>query len=294
MRRFLWLLMVLMVVSGCGPTQTVDSTAVSAETGLSMVLKVPDGADPAVVDRAAEIITLRIADLDEVAESDISVTDGETITVEILGITDSNRAVSLVTSPGRLSFRPVLEASMLISPLLGPDQSVSTRQLPAEIDPDTGLTVSDDPTQEAWLAEYAEDGSVLWVYDVGPSQLSGADLDNVLARFVGGPTDDGMWQVELDMSGEGADKFQEMTREAASQPLDDPRRQIAIVLDGKVVSAPYVSESVDPDVGIDGGMAVITVGTIENQEHAAQDLAVVLRHGALPVSFEVVSVSLLH
>jgi preprotein translocase subunit SecD len=95
------------------------------------------------------------------------------------------------------------------------------------------------------------------------------------------------------MSSEGADKFREMTRQAASYPLDDPRRQITIVLDGEVVSAPYVHESVDPDVGMEGGIAIITMGTGENQQQAAQDLAAVLRHGALPVIFEIVNVSLL-
>ena len=111
MRRPLGLLAILMmaVVAGCGTSQTAGTTAIAIDEGVSVVLKVPDGTDPAVLDRVAEIITLRIEDLEEVAESEISVTDGETITVEILGIADSDRAVSLVTSPGRLSFRPVLE-----------------------------------------------------------------------------------------------------------------------------------------------------------------------------------------
>ena len=182
---------------------------------------------------------------------------------------------------------------MLTSPLLVPDQSGGSGQLPAGIDPDTGITVSDDHTQEAWLAEYAEDGSVLWVYHVGPSQLSGADLANTLARFAGGSNDLGQWQVELEMSSEGADKFQAMTKQAAAHPLGDPHRQIAIVLDGVVIAAPHVGESVDPDVGIDGGMAVITLGALENQQQAAQDLAAVLRHGVLPLSFEFVSASVL-
>ena len=148
------------------------------------------------------------------------------------------------------------------------------------------MTIEDDPTREAWLPQYADDGTVLQVYHVGPSQLSGADLDSALAGFAGGTSSIAQWQVQLDLSNDGADKFQELTKQAASYPIGDVRRQIAIVLDGEVVSAPQVNDDVDPNVGISGGSAVITMGTGENQQQEAQDLAVVLRYGSLPVSFE--------
>jgi preprotein translocase subunit SecD len=210
--------------------------------------------------------------------------------VEVRRVADPDRVVSLVISPGQLSFRPVLESRLLISPLFVSDQSGDTSPLPPGVDPDTGLTVDDDPTQEAWLAEYAEDGSVLSVHHVGPSRLGGADLESVQVASTGGVGDLGQWQVLVDMSLGGAAKFQDMTREAASQPSGHPRRQIAIVLDGVVVSAAYVNDDVDPNVGIDGGSAVITTGASENQQQAAEDLAAVLRYGPLPVTFEIESV----
>ncbi len=142
------------------------------------------------------------------------------------------------------------------------------------------------PSREAWLPEYAEDGTVLQVYHVGPSQLSGAELDSALAGFAGGSSSIAQWQVQLDLSNEGADKFQALTKAAASYPIGDVRRQIAIVLDGEVVSSPQVNNDVDPNVGISGGSAVITMGSGENQQQEAQDLSVVLRYGSLPVSFE--------
>ena len=229
--------------------------------GTSVILRAPEGTDPEVLDKAVEVMRRRIESFGSVQEPEIQISGDNNVLVQLPGVTDRERALAAIGQTGQLSFRPV-------------------------VDPETGLTIEDDPTREAWLAEYAEDGSVVWVYHVGPSQLSGADLDNALAGFQGGATQLPQWQVQLDLSNEGADKFQELTKVAASFPSGDPRRQIAIVLDGEVVSAPQVNMDVDPAVGISGGSAVITMGTGENQQQEAQDLAVVLRYGSLPVAFE--------
>ena len=59
-----------------------------------------------------------------------------------------------------------------------------------------------------------------------------------------------------------------------------------------MISAPEVSLDVDPATGITGGQAIITVGGDDPAaaEQEAQDLAVVLRYGSLPVAFEQSSV----
>ncbi len=155
------------------------------------------------------------------------------------------------------------------------------------VDTETGLTIEDDPDQEAWLAEYAEDGSVVsgvsrrtvpaeWRR---PRQRPGRVLRAGQPRSLNG-------RCNSTCPMKVPDKFQELTKVAASYPSGDPRRQIAIVLDGEVVSAPQVNKDVDPNVGISGGSAVITMGTGENQQQEAQDLSVVLRYGSLPVAFE--------
>ncbi|HLA67477.1 MAG TPA: SecD/SecF family protein translocase subunit, partial [Acidimicrobiia bacterium] len=48
--------------------------------------------------------------------------------------------------------------------------------------------------------------------------------------------------------------------------------------------------NVDPAVGISGSTAIITLGSSANQEKEANDLAVVLKYGALPVAFTQASV----
>ncbi|MGA7271604.1 MAG: SecD/SecF family protein translocase subunit, partial [Acidimicrobiia bacterium] len=73
---------------------------------------------------------------------------------------------------------------------------------------------------------------------------------------------------------------------AAGFPVGDPRRQIAIVLDDKIVTAPPVAAEVSPATGISGGSAIITLGSSKDAEQEAKDTAVVLRYGSLPVSFQ--------
>ncbi len=164
--------------------------------------------------------------------------------------------------------------------------------IPEGVDPDTGLTIDDDPGAEAWLPQIAPEVGNVAIYHVGPAGLLGSDVADAIPGFQGTGATQGGWVVQLDLTAEGADQFAEMTKQAAAFPQLDPRRQIAIVLDGEVISAPEVSLDVDPATGITGGEAIITVGGDDPAaaEQEAQDLAVVLRYGSLPVAFEQSSV----
>jgi protein-export membrane protein SecD len=117
--------------------------------------------------------------------------------------------------------------------------------------------------------------------------LEGSDVAEALPIF---DTTSGVWAVSLDLTSEGGTKFAQLTAEAASYPPGDPRRQIAIVLDGAVMSAPSVNPDVSPTTGITGGSALITVGADSEAQQEAQDLALTLRYGSLPVAFEVSAV----
>jgi len=183
-------------------------------------------------------------------------------------------------------------------PLCTEDEPISEQ--PGCVDPVSGITQNDDPSMEAWLASRLPDGQVGTVYHVAPAEVLGADLDGAEPRFqqtgggqgpigVGGGGL-GSWVVLLEFNDEGAVKFEETTKELASYPVGDPRRQFAIVLDGVVQSAPAIAADVSPEEGIPGGSAVITLGSAEDQESEARDLAVVLRYGALPVAFDLPSV----
>jgi SecD/SecF fusion protein len=97
--------------------------------------------------------------------------------------------------------------------------------------------------------------------------------------------------VTLQFTGEGRDKFHDVTRELAQRgqiktsELASPEpvfQHFAIVLDGEIRSFPYIDFTENPD-GINSPQAQIT-GLSSQQE--ADDLALVLQTGALPLQFE--------
>lgn len=91
--------------------------------------------------------------------------------------------------------------------------------------------------------------------------------------------------VGVDFQGDAPQAWQKVTAEAACSPPGDPRRRVAFVLDGEVVSAPQVDVSTACGTGMIGGSTSIT-GQFAQAE--AEDLALVIRSGALPVPVEVV------
>jgi preprotein translocase subunit SecD len=83
------------------------------------------------------------------------------------------------------------------------------------------------------------------------------------------------WFVSLTFDGDGTKAFGALTNRVTS--LQSPLNQVAIVLDGLVVSAPRINEA------IPSGNAQIT-GSFSQVE--AQDLSNVLKYGALPLAFD--------
>jgi preprotein translocase subunit SecD len=164
---------------------------------------------------------------------------------------------------------------------------------PGCVDPETGFTLSPVPELPAYLLDPVSGEA----FELGPATVLGSDLSGAEARYQqqgsGGQaplgvgfSGAGSWVVLLDFTSEGADKFEETTKELTQYAPGDPRRRFAIVLDGVVQSAPQISPEIPVGEGISGGQAVITLGGAEDQEAEAHGLSVVLRYGALPVAFE--------
>ncbi|MDJ0961688.1 MAG: protein translocase subunit SecD [Acidimicrobiia bacterium] len=151
---------------------------------------------------------------------------------------------------------------------------------PENIDPETGLTIEDDPTQETYLL--GEDG--VTYYHLAPAFLYGSDIEDADAALTGGGGTLGEWVVDPSFTSDGGELFRAATGLLARQPVGSPTRSLAIVVDGVVFSAPAVAPDVGPE-GLDPNNVIITVGG-ENQEEEARDLATILRYGALPTVFE--------
>ena len=109
----------------------------------------------------------------------------------------------------------------------------------------------------------------------GEAPLSG----EYVTRADAGPQPDGQIAVNLSMNPEGGQIWARMTTEAANAG----NRQVAIVLDDRIVSAPRVNGP------ITGGNTAITGGF--NVEEA-RDLANILQVGRLPARLEPVQVSI--
>ncbi|MFF2654798.1 protein translocase subunit SecD [Streptomyces sp. NPDC058045] len=109
-------------------------------------------------------------------------------------------------------------------------------------------------------------------YILGPAAVQGTDVDKASAVY--DTQGAAGWKVTMEFTGKGSKKFAAITGQLATK--QSPQNQFAIVLDGEVVSDPYVREA------LSGGSAEIS-GHFDQQ--SAQDLANMLSYGALPLSF---------
>lgn len=138
----------------------------------------------------------------------------------------------------------------------------------------------DDPTK--WLGTCEKNGAAK--YNLQPAFIKGTNVTSANAVM----QQNGVgWVVSLQFDSEGAAALAEASKNLSALPEcgtagANPCNAFAIVLDGTVVSAPRFNEP------ILGGQAQIE-GNFTSQE--ANDLASVLKYGALPVTLEPVDVT---
>lgn len=99
------------------------------------------------------------------------------------------------------------------------------------------------------------------------------------------PQSGGGWFVTVDFRSGDGEEWTKLTGEAACYQPGDPRRRVAIVLDGEIISSPQVNETVACNVGLPRDSTQIT-GSFTPEE--AQNLATLIKGGALPVPVEVI------
>ena len=245
---------------------------VQLQGGVEVVLRPANEVSDEQFERAIEIIRNRV-DAIGVAEPDIT-RQGDQVVIQLPGVKDKQRAVDLIGKTAELTFRPVIT---FFDPL-DPNQRAAAQQVVEGSQVAEGENVGEETEQTVSLSDLLtppeEDEATATVALLGsagqmgfvlaPAELTGEVIEEAVATF------QGQWIVNLSLNDEGALLFDQMA-------VANYERQVAIVLDGVVESAPTIN-AVEFN-----GQAVIS-GSFDEAE--AKNLALVLRFGALPVEFE--------
>jgi preprotein translocase subunit SecD len=204
-----------------------------------------------------------------VSEPVVQTVGSDQILVQLPGVNDPQQAERVLGGTAQLDFReqkPGTESQLLI------EQQVRQQHL-QELEElrETGDAEAIQEKQEE--IEQAEEAIAQLFEKTG---LTGKNLRDARAE----PLQRGEgWQVALRFNAEGAEQFAQLTKNLAGTG-----RTIGIFLDGAPLSTPTVGPEY-AETGITGGGAVIT-GNFTVQ--TANELAVQLRGGALPVPVEIV------
>jgi preprotein translocase subunit SecD len=142
---------------------------------------------------------------------------------------------------------------------------------------------ADDPRRQ-WVVACDQDGQAKYI--LGPVRVQGQQVSDADALPPNAQQGQNSWTVSLKFKSQGSQQFAQVTREAFQAQEGTPQRQVAIVLDGMVVSAPSIDNG-----AITGGNAQIFGPPDSFTQQYATDLANVLRYGALPLKFEQSSIN---
>ncbi|MCF8552001.1 MAG: protein translocase subunit SecD [Candidatus Planktophila sp.] len=232
------------------------------------------------IDQAVSIIRQRVNSLG-VAESEVSAQGSGTnrqIVISVPGDT-GRRVVELVGQTAELRFRQVLASTSGIpttadaaaTPAFGVSAEINAQFAALDCTKAENLqgTGTDLPTDVIVVCDRA--GGTKYI--LAPAEVLGRQISKASAGL---DTQAGSaWYVSLTFNNEGTSAFGALTARVTGLP--EPTNQVAIVLDGLVVSSPRITEA------IPSGNAQIT-GSFTQLE--AQDLANVLKYGALPLAFD--------
>lgn len=264
------------------------------------------------LDQAVSIIRQRV-DASGVSESQVTTQGDTNIIVSIPGIPDEN-TLALIKASAKLEFRPVLitSAGTPTSSVDGAEsedpeatETPTPEESPAAEEPATAPKDGSDlnwitpEVQKAFddldcATSFREPGQIddpsvplvtcdvngLSKFILGPVEVDGANISDASNGTVTSSTgaSTNTWAVNLEFDEIGTAGFSTVTQRLF--PLEQPRNQFAITLDGFVITAP-TTQAV-----ITNGSAQIT-GSFDRD--SSKVLADQLKYGSLPIGFEVQS-----
>ena len=284
------LILAAVLILGIGSALVTKATKVNlgldlrGGTSVTLQPRISEGASgkvtTAAIDQAVAIIRNRVNSLG-VAESEVAAQGSganRQIVISVPGDT-GRRIVELVGNTAELRFRQVLAESAsgaasgagASTPVAGVSPEINAAY--AAIDCTTAAARQNlgGDTPEQTIVTCARNSATKYI--LGPAEVIGRQVSKASSGL---DTQAGnVWTVLLTFNNEGTKAFGALTQRVTS--LASPQNQVAIVLDGVVVSAPRINEA------IPSGNAQIT-GSFTQQE--ATDLANVLKYGALPLAFD--------
>lgn len=282
------------------------SLGLDLQGGASVTMTPIGDFDEAALTVAVDIIRQRVDSIG-VAEPEI-IRQGKTVVVNLPGVKDQQQALDLIGRTGSVEMRPVLKmaqnpnatptttlkpgattttvkgattttvASSPSTTLAQPSGGVGSARHSAASTSTTSTTVpGTDPTTGLAPGQTIypgrKDGLL---YLLGPSGATGEVFKNDASAQVNA----GAWAVAANLrsGADGADLWNALAAKCYAGGTDCPTKQIAISLDGEVISAPVVQVP-----SFDQGSVQIT-GNFTQKE--ATELARVLQFGAVPVKFD--------
>lgn len=229
-----------------GKTEIVDDGKVKYT--VSFTPEYAKNLETLTVDQAVKTIRNRI-DQFGVAEPDIRKQSGDRIQIQLPGMKDPDRAIALVGKTAHLEFKMVDETADMAKAAKG--------QLP--------------PGRELLMERMAAPGGEFTERPIvvkSDAVMTGEHIAD--ARMAFDPQNNQPY-VSFTLTARGARIFERVTGE-------NIKKRMAVILDGKVHTAPVIQDK------IAGGKGQITGRYTESE---ARDLAVVLRAGALPAPVNV-------
>lgn len=249
------------------------------------------------LDQAVSIIRQRV-DAGGVSEAEVSTQGGTNIVVGIPGTPDQ-ATLDRIRSSAKLEFRPVLRTTFVVEGAPAPEplpESAAPDRVPenasdlAWVSPEidqtfVALSCSELDALGANVAEPAlplvtcsDDGFTKYI--LGPVEVGGETITDATSGLVPGPqgTTTNEWGVFLEFNSQGTAQFRAVTERLINLP--GVQNQFAIVLDGRVISAPRTLAAItDGNPQISGSFV----------RETAEILADQLKFGALPIGFQVQS-----
>jgi preprotein translocase subunit SecD len=263
--------------------------------------------------QAVSIIRQRIGGI---SEAEVSTQGARNILIEIPGTTLDKTTQQRIESASKMEFRPVLltgaPATSKVSPSASatpsPGASGSASASPSPSLADTPTAKPTNGSDLNWVTPALQkkftdldcskidaadtnvapankplvtcDDTGTQTYLLGPVEVEGSTISDANAGTITGSqgVNTGEWAVNIIFNAEGTKEFAKVTNRLVS--LEQPRSQFAIVLDGKVISAPVTQAAItNGKPQISGNFTQASAQTLANQ----------LKYGALPVNFAVQS-----